>query len=117
MNVSPETNLERGPRQEPSIGARVSVVLATGITTVIVVSYLIFAIALIAGGDAAISDTWVGYLAGYAVLAGLAVSLVAFFVAVVAEIKHESWKPLRFPLALFPVLVAVVILAEFAVLE
>ncbi|CAB4558817.1 unannotated protein [freshwater metagenome] len=117
MKTQGNSALTEPTQPDPSIGARLSVMLATGITTVIVVSYLIFAIALVVGGDAAISDTWVGSLAGYALIAGLAISLVAFFVAVVAEIRHESWKPLRLPLALFPTLLALIILAEFTVLQ
>jgi len=92
--------------------ARWAVGLAAVVAAVLVVSYTIFAVAYVVGGDAAISDNWVGFLGAFAMLGGLVASLVAFVLAVVAKVKHERWALLWLPLSLFPALLAVVVLAE-----
>jgi hypothetical protein len=79
---------------------------------VLVVSYTIVFVALAVGGDAAISDTFIGYQAAVALLGGLAASLVAFLLGVVAKVRHEVRSFLWLPLALFPVLLTLVVLAE-----
>ena len=58
------------------------------------------------------SDTFVGALAGFALVAGLLVSLVAFIMAVVAAIKYQRWARLWLSLGLFPALVVVVVIVE-----
>ena len=97
--------------------ARLAGVVAEVVVVVLVISYAVLFIALAVGGDAAISDTWVGFQAGIALVAGLFASLVAFLLAVVARIRHEVAARLWLPLALFPALLAVVLLAEVFWLE
>ena len=64
------------------------------------------------GGGAAVEDTWVGYLGGAALVGGLVVSLAAFAMAVTARARRERSTSLWLPLALFPVLVAFLLLGE-----
>lgn len=97
--------------------ARWAVGLAAVAAVVVAVSYTIFAVAYAVGGDAAISDNWVGFLAAFAMLGGLAASFVAFALAIIAEVKHERWALLWLPLSLFPALLAVVVLAEIFWME
>jgi hypothetical protein len=76
------------------------------------VSYAIFGVAWAFGGEDAVSDTFVGALAGFALVAGLLVSLVAFIMAVVAAVKYQQWALLWLPLGLFPALAVVVAVVE-----
>lgn len=92
--------------------ARWAVGLAAAVAVVVTVSYTIFAVAYAVGGSDAISDNWVGYLGGFALLGGLVVSLGAFVMAVVARVKRQRWALLWLPLSLFPALLAVVVIAE-----
>jgi hypothetical protein len=82
------------------------------VAVVVAVSYAIFGVAWAVGGEDAVSDNWVGFLGALAMLGGLATSLVAFVLAMVAKVKHEQWKLLWLPLVLFPALLAVVLLVE-----
>lgn len=104
------------PFSDPAHGhtrlARSSVTLAEIVAGVVGVSYAIFGVAYAVGGDDAISDNWVGYLGGVALVGGLAASLVAFVMAMVSKSRHEQWRLLWLPLSLFPALLAVVVLAE-----
>jgi hypothetical protein len=86
--------------------------LAAAVAVVIAVSYAIFAVAWAVGGSDAVSDNWVGLLAAFALLGGLAASLAAFLLAVAAKVKHERWAILWLPLSLFPALLVVVVLVE-----
>ena len=97
--------------------SRVANALARLVVVVVVAAYAIFFAALAVGGDAAISDTWVGFLAGYALLGGLAVSSVAFVSAIVAVVRGAHAARLWLPLVVFPGLVSLVALAELFVLE
>lgn len=97
--------------------ARWAVGLAAVVAVVVAVSYTIVAVAYAVGGDKAISDNWVGFLGAFAILGGLATSLVAFVLAIVAKVKHERWALLWLPLCLFPALLVVVVLAETFWLE
>jgi hypothetical protein len=92
--------------------ARWSIWLAAAVAIVVPVVYVIFGVAYAVGGDDAISDTFIGYLAGIALFGGLATSLLAFVMAVAAKIHHEVRALLWLPLAVFPVLFALVVLAE-----
>jgi hypothetical protein len=97
--------------------ARVAVGLAAFVLVVVLVSYAIFFVALAIGGDDAISDTWVGHQAGFSLLGGLAVSLVALVLAIVAKVRQERSRWLWLPMSLFPTLLALVVLAELFVME
>ena len=105
------------PDRGPSGLGRRAVILATIVLSVIAVSTAIFAAAYVAGGDDAISDNWVGYLAGTAWLGGLGVSLVAFVMAIVAKVRHTGQVRLWFPLALFPTLTTAMVLIEWLWME
>ena len=94
-----------------------SVTLATLVALVVAAAYAVFGIALAVGGEDAVSDTWVGYLAGVALIAGLVVSLAAFAMAVVVKVRHESRRLLWLPLAVFPALLATVVLLEVFLVE
>lgn len=94
-----------------------SVTLAALVAVVVAAAYAVFGVALAVGGQDAVSDTWVGYLAGIALIAGLLVSLAAFAMAVVVKVRHESRRLLWLPLAVFPVLLATVVLVELIVME
>lgn len=89
-----------------------SVTLAALVALVVPAAYAVFGVALAVGGEDAVSDTWVGYLAGIALIAGLVVSLAAFAMAVVVKVRHESRRLLWLPLTVFPVLLATVVLVE-----
>ena len=115
MTASPlpgPTNPTAGPRHASAGLGRAAVVLAAVVAAVLLVAYAIFFVALAVGGDDAISDTWVGYEAAFALLGGLGVSLVAFLMGVVAKLRHEARRFLWLPLALFPLLLALVVLVE-----
>lgn len=92
--------------------ARWAAGLGAAVAIEIAVSYAIFGVAYAIGGSSAIEDNWVGYLGAISLLGGLAASLAAFALAVVATVKHERWALLWLPLSVFPVLVAFVLLAE-----
>lgn len=97
--------------------ARWAVVLAAAVVVVLVVAYAIFGLAWAIGGEDAVSDTFVGYLAGFALLGGLLASLIAFVLAIVARIKHERRSLLWLPLTVFPALLAIAVLVETIWLE
>ncbi|HYO19023.1 MAG TPA: hypothetical protein VES02_10215 [Dermatophilaceae bacterium] len=84
---------------------------------VVTVAYVIFGVVLLVSGEDAVSDTWVGYLAGIALISGLVVSLAAFVMAVVVKVRHDSRRLLWLPLAVFPVLLAAVVLVELLLME
>lgn len=56
-------------------------------------------------------------LAGVSLLGGLAVSLVAMVLAIVAWVRRDRWRLLRLPLAVFPTLLVLVVLAEAFAME
>ena len=97
--------------------ARKAIGLATFVVIVVVVSATIFFVALATGGDDAVSDTWVGAQAAWALLVGLLVSLVALVLAVVVKVRRERARLLWLPLTVFPALVALLVLAELVVME
>src|SRR5690349_14794882 len=86
--------------------------LAAATTTVVLVSYAVVGVAYAIGGAPAIEDNWVGLLGVVSLAGGLAMSLVAFALAVAAKLKHQRWAPLWLPLSVFPALVALVLFAE-----
>ena len=97
--------------------ARWAVGLAAGVVAVDVVAYSIFGVAYAVNGDAGISDNWVGMLGAFALLGGVAVSLVAFLMALAARLRHARHRLLWLPLTVFPVLLVGTLLLEAFVLE
>lgn len=91
--------------------------LAAAVVVVVVVAYAIFAVAWVFGGQDAVSDNWVGFLAAVALVGGLAVSFAATALAVVAKYRHDDWPLLWLPLSVFPVLLVLVLLAETFLIE
>ena len=102
---------------ETSGAARVAVALAALVVVVVGISYTILFVALATGGDEAISDNRVGAQAGVSLLAGLAVSLVAMVLAIIARVRHDRWRLLWLPLSVFPTLLVLTVLAEIFVVE
>ena len=101
----------------PSRLAVWAVGLAAAVVVVVVVAYAIFAVAWVFGGQDAVSDNWVGFLAAVALVGGLAVSFAATALAVVAKYRHDDWPLLWLPLSVFPVLLVLVLLAETFLME
>lgn len=120
MTVNPVPGyapVSAGPARAHTHLAWWAVGLAGVVAVAVAVSYAIFAVAYAVGGAGATEDNWVGFLGAVALLGGLLLSLVAFALAVVAKVKHERWVLLWLPLSVFPVLLAVVMLAEALWLE
>jgi hypothetical protein len=97
--------------------ARPSVVLAEVSAVVVGAGVAALLVAYAIGGDLAISDTWIAYVAGVAMVGGLFASLVAFLLAAFARVRHEVGSRLWLPLTLFPALLALLVVAEVFWLE
>ena len=97
--------------------ARPAVVLAEVSAVAVAAGVAALLVAYAIGGDPAISDTWIAAVAGVAIAGGLLVSLVAFLLAVFARIRHEVAARLWLPTTLFPVLLALLVVAEVFWLE
>lgn len=105
-------HLPADPAPSPSSLARRAVELAGAGLVAVTTALATFGIAYAIGGEEATSDNWVGVLVVALMLGGLLVSLAGFVAAVVARAGHERWWPLWLPLAVFPALVAFVVLGE-----
>ena len=98
--------------QEDGRLARWSVTLAEAVVAVVTLAALVFGAAYVVGGVEATEDNWVGMLAAVGLLGGLAVSLVAFVLAVLARARHER-RPLSWlPWTVFPALFGFILLGE-----
>lgn len=69
------------------------------------------------GGEAAVSDKWVGVTVVAAHFVGLVGFFIALVTAVAAVLRHEPWARVWLPLLTFPVVVVVVGLLEALVFE
>jgi hypothetical protein len=115
MGVNPvrgDAPLSTGPAEAHTSVARWAVGVAAAVAAVILVAGVVLVVAYATGGAAATEDNWVGFLAAVAVIGGLPASLAAFILAVVARGRREQWALLWLPLALFPALLAFVVLGE-----
>lgn len=92
--------------------ARRAVRRATAAATASAAALALFGLAYAVGGADATADNWVGILVVLALLGGVPASLAAFVLAVLAKVQHERWALLWLPLAVFPSLVAFVVLGE-----
>jgi hypothetical protein len=101
----------------PAQLGRWAVRLAVGTVAVLVPAYTILGVALATGGQEAISDNWIGYLGGFALVGGLAVSLMAFLMALAVRLRHREVRLLWLPLSLFPALALVVAAVELFWME
>ncbi len=106
-----------GPAPGPTGLTRWAIRLAVVVAAVLAVAYSVFGLTWAFGGEDAVSDTFVGYLAGYSLVGGMAVALVAFVMAVVARAKHQRSALLWLPTALFPALIVIVTLIEIVWME
>lgn len=100
-----------------SFVGRSAVRLAVVTVGVLVAAYVVVGAALAAGGQDAISDTWVGYLGGFALLGALGASAVAFAMALATRVRHRPVSGLWLPLTLLPALVLVVGAVELLWME
>jgi hypothetical protein len=66
--------------------AKWAIWLEAAVAVAVPVVYAILGVAYAVGGESAISDTLIGYLAGFASIGGLATSLVAFVLLTGAEV-------------------------------
>jgi hypothetical protein len=73
---------------------------------------MIFGVAYAVGGWGAIDDTWVGFIVALSLLGGVAASLVAFVLAVMAKARREAPTLLWLPLSLFPAILLFLVLGE-----
>jgi ABC-type transport system involved in cytochrome c biogenesis permease component len=73
----------------------------------------VFIIAYIHGGADATSDNWVGMFTAIALLGGLAISFLAFILALFAHRQTEEWTGLLLPILLFPVTLSFIAGGEF----
>jgi len=86
--------------------------LATIVSTAVILSGAIFGVASLVGGSNAVSDNWVGFLVAISFLGGLALSLLAFVLAVTGWIRHGRTAWLWVPLSVFPALLALIVIGE-----
>jgi hypothetical protein len=86
--------------------------IAAVVLVVVVAAVALFAIAFAVGGEDATSDNWVGMLTVIGVVGGLMTSFGSFVLAVAAWLSHERTRLLWLPLALFPGLLALIVLGE-----
>lgn len=91
--------------------------LAAGAAVAVLASYTILSVALVVGGDEAISDNWVGAQAAIVLAAALVVSLVALVLGLVAKVHRQRSGQWWLPLAVFPTLLVLLVLAELFVIE
>jgi hypothetical protein len=101
----------------PQRTARSAVVVAEVSAVVVGAGVAALLLAYVIGGDPAISDTWIAYVAGVAMVGGLFASFVAFLLAVFARIRREVAARLWLALTLFPALLALLVVAEAFWLE
>ncbi|MEY3265750.1 MAG: hypothetical protein RJA15_196 [Actinomycetota bacterium] len=81
------------------------------------VTFSLLAIAYLINGDEGISDNWVGYSAGYALLGSLAITFLTFVLALFLRWRHSQHPLLWVSLYGFPVLVLTTLLLELFVIE
>lgn len=104
-------------RHGADTAARLAHRLARLALLVLVGGAVLFAGAWATGGDAAVSDNWVGVTVGAALFAGLIGAFGALVTAVIAGLRHEPWDRLWLPLATLPAVLLVVGLLEAFVFE
>ena len=113
MTVHPAGGGHLAPgRQEHHPLSVLSFAVAAVVAAFVLVAGAVFAVAFAIGGEDATSDNWVGALAVVGLLGGLLTSLGVFAVAGAAWLSHERSRLLWLPLALFPALLALIVLGE-----
>lgn len=89
-----------------------AIILATTVSAVVIVAGALFGIAYLVGGTNAVSDNWIGFLVAISFLGGLVISLLAFILGITAWMRHGRAPWLWVPLAVFPCLLAFIVLGE-----
>ena len=103
--------------EKDSLTSKIVIALALCVACAIGVAYLILFIALAINGDEGISDNWVGSLAAYTLLIGMAVALVVFIAAIILKRRHNRRPLLWVPTYLFPFLALTTLILELFVIE
>lgn len=111
MTVHPVPGAHVAPRHAHPLSV-IAFVTAVVVAVFVVVAAAVFSIAFAIGGQDATSDNWVGALAVVGLVGGLLTSLGAFAIAAAAWLSHERTRLLWLPLALFPALLAFLVLGE-----
>lgn len=106
-----------GSSHDHSRVSRWAVWLAEGAVAVFVAGLAVLGVAYAVGGADAVEDNWGGFTLVYSLYASLLVSFAAMVMGIVSRVRHESWLRLWLPLAVFPGLVLIVLIAEAFFLE
>ena len=99
----------------PSAGGQVTrwaVGLALGAASAVALAAAVFGVAYAVGGSGATEDNWVGLLTVALTVVGLVASMTAFALAVMVSMRSYARTRLWLPLAVFPALVALLVLGE-----
>ena len=91
---------------------RWAVGLALGAAAAIAFAAAVVGVAYAVGGSGATEDNWVGLLIVASMAVGLVTSMTAFALAVMASVRSSVRTRLWLPLAVFPALVAFLVLGE-----
>ncbi|MGZ8736182.1 MAG: hypothetical protein ACXWXO_02380 [Nocardioides sp.] len=92
--------------------ARWAIILSEVVLAFVALTAILFGIAYGIEGSSGVEDNWVGFIGAVAVLGGLAVSLAAFALGVLARIHDERRPLLWLPLSLFPAMATFLVLGE-----
>lgn len=90
---------------------RWAVRLAAGVVVAITVSYLVYGTVWATAGANAVIETAVEEQTYAVYLGGLVASVAAFALAIVSRVREHARKGLWLPLSVFPVLVALLVIA------
>ena len=113
-------NIHAGEARHNPRDSRLAVVAVTMSAlscAVLVIAYSIFFVALAINGEDGISDNWVGFLAAYALLGSLALTLISFLMGIFLRRRHIQHPLLWLTIYLFPTLAIGTLLIELFVIE
>lgn len=97
--------------------ATVAVTMSVLSCAALAIAYSVFFVALAVNGEDGVSDNWVGFMAAYALLGSLALTLIAFLMGLFLWRRHNQHPLLWLTMYLFPTLAIVTLLVEFFVIE
>ena len=101
-----------GHAHSSDMQARWAIILSEVVLAFVALTAVLFGVAYAMEGSSGIEDNWVGFIGAVAVLGGLAVSLAAFALGVLARIHDERRPLLWLPLSLFPAMATFLVLGE-----
>jgi hypothetical protein len=110
--VSGQVRAPGGHGRAPDRLARWAVGLSAVFGLTFSASVATIAIAYAAGGEGAVEDSWFGVLLAIIGSVGLAGSLAAFLLAMIARVRGERWALLLLPLCAFPAFLLFLVLGE-----